>query len=166
MFNVAYTLVTNPVKMLAINCLDYYYPSTSHPFDSIANEIEKSNFNRKIHLIGNAVLLICVAAPIGEELIFRGAIQFGATWITGSKQCGIVTATALFALSHYLNCNNPLDVVFTYADCHFLINPARASGGILGGIAAHSLHNLVCFAPYIMYELMRKEQVPQAPKVT
>ncbi len=160
MFNIAYEFITQPVKKIALNYVESNYPSTRRPNDPakmIQERVRQVGVANALNDLAKVALVTCVVAPIAEELIFRGAIQYGATWITGSEELGLLTSTALFALVHYSNNKNPLDIAFQSADCYFIYNPTRATGGLLASIAAQSFHNLSRLLPVFIGGLSQKE---------
>lgn len=159
MFNIAYEVITQPVKRMALNYVESNYPSTRRPNDPakmIQERVRQVGVANSLNDLAKVALVACVVAPIAEELIFRGAIPYGVTWITGSQELGILTSTALFALVHYTNNNNPLDIAFQLADCYFIYNPTRATGGLLASMAAHSFHNLSSLLPSFIAGLSQK----------
>lgn len=87
------------------------------------------------------VLLICVLAGIGEELLFRGLIQVGISqWIGGNVGLcvGILVSAAIFGLVHCLT--------KTYTLITFLIGIYFSllfsyTGNIMTVIVAHALYD-------------------------
>lgn len=158
---VSYEVLTQPVKYLTLNYVEKNYPSVRRPDDPtkmIQKRIKQVGVANVLNDLAKVALVVCVAAPIAEELFFRGAIQYGATWITGSEGLGVWTSTALFALAHFFNHKNPLDVVYQIADCYFIFNPLRASGGLLASMAAHSFHNLTSLLPVFAEGFFSKKE--------
>lgn len=161
MFNIAYEVITQPIKYLSLNYVESKYPSTNgyiDPFKMNQERIKVLGVANTLNVLAEAAFLTCVVAPVAEELIFRGAIQFGATWITGSEQLGILISTVLFAQDHCKTNKNPLAFVFPLADCYFIFNPARASGGLLASMAAHSFHNLSRILPFFIQVYFNKNE--------
>lgn len=161
MLNIAYEVITQPIKYLSLNYLESKYPSTNgsnDQFKIIQERIKILGVANTLNVIAEVAFMTCVVAPVVEELWFRGAIQFGATWITGSEKLGILTSTVLFAMGHYKTTKNPLAFVFQVADCYFIYNPARASGGLLTSMAAHSFHNLSRILPFFIQVYFNKNE--------
>lgn len=158
---IKYEVVAQPVKRLTLNYVEKNYPSTRRPNDPVnvlQKRIKQVGVANVLNDLAKVALISSVAVPVVEELLFRGAIQYGATWITGSEELGVLTSTAIFALSHYFNNKNPLDVAFQLADCYFIYNPLRASGGLLASRAGHSFHNLTVTLPIYIEGFLSKTE--------
>lgn len=140
---IKYEAVSLPPKFAVLNFTEKNWPTTQREqfSDQELREHKKD--------MGILFLVACVAGPIIEELVFRGAILGGVEWITGSETVGEIASTILFSLLHYKNRNNPVDVIFMLSDCHFVYNPLKASGGLIATIAAHSFHNFIQVVPFL-----------------
>ena len=97
------------------------------------------------------LLLIAIAAGLGEELLFRGLIQVGlarllpAGWsLVGS----LLIASLLFGLCHYLS--HTYFVLATIAGLYFG-GLMLISGSLLPAIIAHALYDFVALA-YLLYD--------------
>lgn len=88
-------------------------------------------------LTGWELLRVCIAAPIAEELVFRGAVQGFLRPLGG--QTAAVTAAALFAVQHGGVAG------MLYAFCMGLVLGwlRERSGSVLPCILLHSVNNLL-----------------------
>jgi membrane protease YdiL (CAAX protease family) len=81
-------------------------------------------------------VIVAVAAPIGEELFFRGYAQTRLVERFG-RRVGIVSATALFALLHL----DPMHVAGTFAIGAVLAWVTERTGSVRAAIFAHAVNN-------------------------
>ena len=90
---------------------------------------------------GTALLLkVCVAAPLVEELVFRGAVQ-RCLHPLGQRQA-VVLQAVLFAAQH----GSLAEVLYALA-CGLVLGAlAEHTGHLWPGMLLHSLNNLLVFA--------------------
>lgn len=91
------------------------------------------------------VLVVCVGAPLVEELFFRGLLQSRLVGRMGLV-VGIVVASALFGAAHLIAWDGPLTVVYAWAvACGGLVLGAtyHYSRRLGAAVVAHALFNAV-----------------------
>ena len=82
----------------------------------------------------------CIAAPIAEELVFRGAIQRLARPL--GKWQAVCLQAVLFALQH----GSPVGMAYALV-CGLALGALRAhTGKVWPGVLLHTLNNLLVFA--------------------
>lgn len=90
-------------------------------------------------------LLLAVAAPVFEELFFRGVLFncFGSRW---GALAGVLLSSVVFGLVHPL----PMAFlpIFTLGAAFSLL--AYRSGSLVPGMVAHSLHNSLAYAMMLL----------------
>ncbi len=104
-------------------------------------------------------LTLCLAAGVGEELLFRGLIQSGianSSWLSGTAGwqpwIAIVLASVLFGLCHYLNLAYlVLATIFGvyFGFCFYW------TGQILPAIVAHGVYD-ACLVAWMLYQHRRE----------
>ncbi len=81
-------------------------------------------------------LLFVVAAPVGEETLYRGAVDRGLAASLGPRRA-LVLSALLFALIHLL----PIRILSTFVlGLHFAF-VARRTGSLFAAVLAHALNN-------------------------
>lgn len=90
-------------------------------------------------LTGWELLRVCIAAPIAEELVFRGAVQGFLRPLGG--QAAVVAAAALFAVQH----GGAAGVLYAFCTGLVLGWLRERSGSVLPCILLHSVNNLLVF---------------------
>jgi membrane protease YdiL (CAAX protease family) len=94
-------------------------------------------------MVALAVLVIAIAAPLAEEVFFRGYAQTRLTERFG-RGFGILIATSLFALLHM----DPMHIVVAFAIGVVLAWTTERTGSIRAAIFAHVVNNgLFVLAP-------------------
>jgi membrane protease YdiL (CAAX protease family) len=96
------------------------------------------------------LLLIAIAAGLGEELLFRGLLQAGLAYLlpTGWALVGsLLIGSVLFGLCHYLS--HTYFVLATLAGLYFGLL-MLISGSLLPSIIAHALYDFVALA-YLLH---------------
>lgn len=151
----AIAVVTN-VSILALNAL---------------NVFESDNDSEYIRLVRKSPVLCALVVPVGEELIFRGALQplmtraiisfapaaaatFLGTPLSIATGVSIVATAALFGLTHLFNAhkNTPAQTLFaTITGTAFGVLAAQF--GLGASIAAHVANNTLT----ITHSLIREE---------
>lgn len=98
------------------------------------------------------LLLLCLSAGLGEELLFRGLVQDGLTqlWGGGSTAAwgALLAASALFAVCHWLT--------HTYAVLAGLVSLyfgglLWCTGGLLAPITAHTVYDFLAIYYLLNY---------------
>lgn len=100
--------------------------------------------------------VISLLAGLGEELMFRGALQGALShWL--SPAAGLILASALFGLAH------PITLAYGAMAAIFGVYLGAvwmASGNLLVPITAHAVYDFVALA-YLMARFRRRENITQ-----
>ncbi|HZN61228.1 MAG TPA: type II CAAX endopeptidase family protein [Planctomycetota bacterium] len=106
---------------------------------------------------GFALLMIGVLAPLGEEMVFRGALLKGFRNSWGAI-AGLLVSSTLFALAHGI----PPRMIATFLIGMWLGGLAMRTGGLAIPLLAHALNNTLVLA-YMYLELPQLAPVFAAP---
>ncbi len=91
--------------------------------------------------------MICLFAPLVEELVFRGAILKALLGAFRSHWVAILISALVFALIHA----NPAQMPHAFLIGLLLGWMYYRSGSILPGVALHWVNNTVAYATYLLY---------------
>jgi len=106
------------------------------------------------------LVIVSVAAGVGEEALFRGVIQIGLADRFGSL-AGLTAASALFGLAHMIS---PLYALLAGLVGAYLGALTLATGNIVPAILAHALYDFLALS-YLLRRHRRK-QAAAAAKTT
>lgn len=101
------------------------------------------------------LLIIAVAAPVAEELFFRGYAQTRLVARYG-RRTGMLVATALFALFHF----DPMHSAVAFAIGAVLAWTTERTGSIRASIVAHAVNNALFVAGA---QAQAQAEAPQTP---
>ncbi|WP_254506757.1 CPBP family intramembrane glutamic endopeptidase [Anatilimnocola floriformis] len=97
------------------------------------------------------LLIVALAAGIGEEVLFRGLIQAGLAALLPNSFAlvgSLLIASVLFGLCHYLS--NTYFALATLAGAYFGLL-MLVSGSLLPAIIAHALYDFIALA-YLLHD--------------
>jgi membrane protease YdiL (CAAX protease family) len=140
-----YEAVTLPLKYAIIPYIDQQMPPSNVTTVKDISTGELKNHKCDVLI---AVAIGCIAGPILEECVFRGAVPLIITYATGCPgELSLVISAVAFSVLHYWNKKSVSDVMCQFADSYFLYNPLKISGGLTSSIISHAMHNLTQFLP-------------------
>lgn len=143
-----YEAITLPLKYPMQQLVDAWQPS--FPRVRQIKDFPTSELKEHSRDVLIATSIACLASPIIEEGIFRGALPIIITYTTGcSEEISLLISAVAFSAIHYTNKKSITDIVFQFVDSYFLYNPLKISGGLTSTITAHAMHNLVQFLPVL-----------------
>lgn len=87
---------------------------------------------------------LCITTPIVEECYYRGVLQNGISYLTGSAILGAMSSSLLFGLSHYDSRMGNYGIGLLTGCRGMLFAYLNQHHGIINSIYAHSIWNSVC----------------------
>jgi membrane protease YdiL (CAAX protease family) len=88
-----------------------------------------------------AFALVCVAAGVGEEVVYRGATTTFLTWLTGSFAVAAIVSAVAFALAHAVQGWRAMIAVFAIGlACQGLVWLAHS---LIPAMAVHALYDFI-----------------------
>lgn len=128
-----------------------YFPNTFENYDKLTTNVTGAGSSWVL------LLAVFVAAPIGEELLFRGLMQkyiktfFGKVFTKGVAGFTVLTQALLFALYH----GNIVQGIYAFVMGIFLGALALRFGSLIPGILFHMAINIsILLVPQIFFSTM------------
>lgn len=114
---------------------------------------EEKMYKTEPKMVDLSPLEICLYLPIGEELIFRGALYALSRRIfslsmqsSTANSAAVITSSILFSAAHMPQVNGLSAKITTavgpFLNSYYFLFPAYFSGGFPNAILAHVVHNL------------------------